>query len=322
MIGPFVETFGVVLVAAAAWYVGRRLGRLESRWWVVGYIVPLVLLLVVSAGRRFIWLEIDSPVGYLMVGRMEFVLLGVVVCMLMSTLIGRLKEDGQKRALRALMIFATCYMAVLPFLVPGLMYSYHLGMHTTITDNGVCIQTSNYTCGPAAAVTALRVLGYEAHEGRLAMLGHSSFVAGTPPDLMCRAITRQWGDEGVRCRVRMFDSVDDLRSEIAEGHVVLAIVKANIFNDHYVTVVAFHEDGQLIIADPARGLVAQQPDDFMQQWRRAGVVIESTEDRPPVMPSPVPAPSVDIGGGVPGDADEIDRDAVGGAGGAGQVQPE
>ncbi|MFW5798123.1 MAG: C39 family peptidase [Planctomycetota bacterium] len=322
MIGPFIETLGVVLVAVGAWYVGRRLGRLESLWWMVGYIVPLVLLLVVSAGRRFIWLEIDSAVGYLMVGRMEFVLLGVVVCMLMSTLIQRLKDDGQKRALRALMVFAVCYMSVLPFLVPGLLYNYHLGMKTTLTETGVCLQTSNYTCGPAAAVTALRVLGYKAHEGRLAMLGHSSFIAGTPPDLMCRAITRQWGARGVSCRVRMFGGLDDLRNEIAAGHVVLAIVKANIFNDHYVTVVAFHEDGHVVVADPARGMVVQEPEAFMDAWRRAGVVIGTSADRPPVMPSPVPGPSVDIGGGVPGDAHQVDRDPVGGAGGAGQEQPQ
>jgi hypothetical protein len=56
-------------------------------------------------------------------------------------------------------------VAIVPFLAPAFNRGYLAGLKTRIDADGVCRQSSEYTCGPAAAVTALRKLGLPAEEG-------------------------------------------------------------------------------------------------------------------------------------------------------------
>jgi predicted double-glycine peptidase len=50
----------------------------------------------------------------------------------------------------------------LPFLVPALIKERLSNLTTRLDSNGICYQSTDYTCGPAAAVTALRRLGLQA----------------------------------------------------------------------------------------------------------------------------------------------------------------
>jgi hypothetical protein len=56
-----------------------------------------------------------------------------------------------------------------------------------VDGDGVCRQSSHYTCGPASAVTVLRKLGLPAEEGEIAILSHTSALTGTEPDVLAKA---------------------------------------------------------------------------------------------------------------------------------------
>jgi predicted double-glycine peptidase len=135
-------------------------------------------------------------------------------------------------------------------------------------SDGVCLQTTGYTCGPAAAVTALRRLGFKADEGQLAILTHCTSFTGTPPDILADSLQSRYGRNGLRCEYRGFRDVAELKN----AGLTLAVVKFNFIVDHYVTVLAVN-DHTVTIGDPLYGLTEMSRHDFEDMWRFCGVAL-------------------------------------------------
>lgn len=77
--------------------------------------------------------------------------------LMMGTLASRLK--GRLR-FRLLLVFAVVLMvhsSVMPFVMPLLIRGRLQRLQTEIDSQGVCLQTTGFTCGPAATVTASAV---------------------------------------------------------------------------------------------------------------------------------------------------------------------
>jgi hypothetical protein len=55
------------------------------------------------------------------------------------------------------MVVVVVWFSVLPFLAPALVKGHLANLKTMVDSNGICFQTTDYTCGPAAAVTRLYV---------------------------------------------------------------------------------------------------------------------------------------------------------------------
>ncbi len=130
----------------------------------------------------------------------------------------------------------------------------------------MCAGSTTYTCGPAAAVTALGERGVIANEGDLAIRAHTTFAAGTPPDSLCSAIRSLYG---VRCRVAYFREI----KELSGLEPVIAVVKFGILVDHYVTVLDVNGT-KVVIGDPLFGKDTLTHDEFAERWRRRGIVFD------------------------------------------------
>jgi ABC-type bacteriocin/lantibiotic exporter with double-glycine peptidase domain len=135
----------------------------------------------------------------------------------------------------------------------------------------VCRQNTSYTCGPAAAVTGLRALGFPAEEGELAILANTSMAIGTPPDLLCAALQKRYAPEGLDCRYRHFDSIATLKNE----GLTLAIIKFAFLVDHYVAVLEV-TDRKVIVGDPFFGKQEYTHQEFSAKWRDCGIVLKRT----------------------------------------------
>ena len=142
-------------------------------------------------------------------------------------------------------------------------------LHTNINSDGVCIQTTDYTCGPAAAVTALRHLGLSAEEGRIAILSETSSIAGTPPDMLAEALQDEYGKDGLIAECRTFKNVAELR----QTGITLAVVKFTFLVDHWVAVLQI-TDSEVIVGDPTGGFMKLSYSDFEQKWRFVGVILK------------------------------------------------
>lgn len=265
-------TAGVLLLVAAAVCVGRWFSGLPKPYWLIGYVLPLLLIVGLEAGSRMPRVGSAPPVSWVLAGRTEFVVLGLAAVVLLTTPLSRLPRRRQKVMVCILMTLFVLHHSVLPFLEPAVLRSRLASLATTIDGDGVCLQSTSYTCGPAAAVTALRSVGFAAEEGRLAVLSHTSRTFGTQADLLCEAMRVCCGPAGPKCEYRYYGDLDDLD----DSEVTVVCVKHSWLVDHFVTVLDVQQDA-IVVADPLVGRRSIPREQFARTWRHYGIAIRPTK---------------------------------------------
>lgn len=267
--GGWIETTGVILTSILGAVIGCIFSRLKNRHWVWGYFLPLFLFALLAAAT-YITLTSFVPVfAWISGGRVRFVIIGIAVTMGSMTLLGRLKRPFEKVIIFAMMIAAVMWGAVMPFVLPLVIRTDLANLTTKFNKDNVCVQSTNYTCGPAAAVTALRKLGLTAQEGEMAVLSHSSPIVGTLPWCLYKAIQDRYAAEGIDCSLRGFDSVGQLR----EADVTLVVIKDGFMLDHCVAVIEVGNE-TVTIADPIMGQFKMSYKDFEGIWRFYGITLK------------------------------------------------
>lgn len=262
----WLETVGVAGLAVLGVLVGRRCARWWHPWWLIGYVVPLAIVVSISLSRWFPWLELQLPFRWVLAGRTEFALLAVVYTLLLTTLVSRLGRKRERVLLSVLMVACVISQSALPFLMPAFNYRQLTNLQTLVDGDGVCLQSNGYTCGPAATVTALRQIGVEAEEGELAIWAHTTHMTGSQPDVLCQVIRERYG---VSCRQVYFCDIGEMRSCLP----VVAIVKFAFLIDHFVTVLDVTES-VVVVGDPLAGRVEMTHEEFAKRWRRCGIVLD------------------------------------------------
>jgi predicted double-glycine peptidase len=268
MMVAFLQAIGVALLALAGVALGRWCSRLPGSWWSLGYILPLLVIVLVAIGNRKAEWQFVPPFSWLMTGRAEFALTGFAAAWMLTTPLSRLPRPRDRFVVAGAMVFFVATLSVWPFLAPGLIRERQLALETRVDDDGICRQSTKYNCGPAAAVTALRRLGLSAEEGDLAVLAYTTPTSGTAPDLLCRAIERRFADADIECVFRSFGTIDDLRLE----GIPVVVVKLSFLIDHYVAVLEVDEES-VLVGDPLSGLQRWSREEFERRWRKTGIVI-------------------------------------------------
>ncbi len=267
--GGWFEIAGVITAAFLGAVAGRSFSRLKNPHWGWGYLLPLTLIfslaLITYAG-----LNAFTPFfAWISSGRLRFVIIALSVTMGAMTLIGRLTNRIEKAFLFVVMICVVAWGAVMPFAYPLIIKNNLARLPTLIDADNVCFQSTPYTCGPAAAVTALSHLGIRAHEGELAILSHTSPIIGTMPWELYKAIEDRYAGNGIDCQFRHFDSISQLR----EADVTLAVIKDAFLLDHCVAVIEVGEN-TVTIGDPVFGKIQMSYKDFQGIWRFYGIALK------------------------------------------------
>lgn len=266
---PWFETICVVIVALLGLLLGRVFSRIQKPYWVCGYFLPLLLIAMMVMTRCANSLTFVPPFSWITTGRVKFVILSFIVPMSLITPLPRLPHKSEKLTICILMAVVVVWYSVLPFLVPALIKNPLSNLKTRVDSNGICFQTSGYTCGPAAAVTALRKLGLPANEGEIAVLSHTSPVAGTLPACLSAALQNRYAADGLKCQYRHFDSLDQLKS----ADITLAVVRDAFLRDHCVAVLEV-SDQMVVVADPVSGRKLMSHKQFEKIWRFSGIVLK------------------------------------------------
>ena len=266
---PWLETTGVILIAVFGVFAGRFFSRFRKLWWVLGYILPGVLIAMLAMIRFNNALYFVSPFTWIAAGRVRFVVLSLAVSMGLTVPLSRLPYKFEKLIVCVLMAGFVTWFSVMPFLVPALIKDHLSNLQTKFDKNGICRQTTGYTCGPAAAVTALGKLGLKANEGELAVLSYSSPVIGTLPACLSSALQDRYSAEGLICRYRRFDSIAQLKN----AGITLALVREAFLMDHCLAVLEVSDDA-VIVADPVMGARMMPYEQFEKIWRFCGIVLQ------------------------------------------------
>ncbi len=269
---PWLQASGVVVLGAAGLLLGGRLARLPGRWWLLGYVVPLLTVLLCGVALRYRPLELIPPFAWFTAGRREYVVLALGGAMIFGITLPRLGRPSQRAAIIALVTVLVLVEAAWPFLAPAFNQRELACLVTQFDDDGVCRQSTDYTCGPAATVTALKRLGITADEGELALLFSTTASTGTPPDVLAGRLNSHYGRAGLRAMHRSFRSVDELREQTP----ALAWVKFALLTDHVVAVLDVTSD-RIVLGDPFRGRRELALEEFPAAWRFIGVTLRREE---------------------------------------------
>ena len=202
-------------------------------------------------------------------GRIRFVVLSLVATVGLTAPVSRLRYRFERITVLFAMSLIVIWFGILPFLMPAFIREDLSNLETRLDAGGICYQTTAYTCGPAAAVTALGEMGITAEEGELAILSHSTPITGTLPSCLTGAINKRYGNLGLKCRYQYFDSI----SQLGEYETVLAVVKDSLLTDHCIAVLGL-EDGFVKVADPVYGKVSVRREEFKRMWRYSGIIFE------------------------------------------------
>jgi hypothetical protein len=204
-----------------------------------------------------------------MSGRTEFAVMGFACTLLLTTPMSRLRLRSQRRSVAILIVVFPLYFSVLPFLYPAFEYSRLADVDTMLDVDGVCIQSTHYNCGPAAAVTVLRRIGVPAEEGELALRSHTTRFTGAPMDSLSNAMRKKYA---VPCRIVYCRDVGELQDKTP----FVAIVEFCFMIDHYVAVLSVTEN-EVTIGDPLEGLRTCTPEEFDKEWRGCAIVIDKDQ---------------------------------------------
>jgi predicted double-glycine peptidase len=234
----------------------------------LGYFIPLALVLLYVVANQYPALAFTAPVSWLMRGRNKFALFGFMAAMLLTTPLLRLQRKRDRIVVSVLIFVIVGLVSVGPFLMPALDRSYLLRLETKIDTDGICRQSDSYNCGPASAVTALRKLGLHAEIGEIAILTHANSLTGTDPDVIAQALQERYGQEGLVAEFRLFKDLDELKS----AGLALVVIDFDFLTDHAVTVLEIN-DREVVVGDPLSGLAKMSHEEFLTKWCHCGVVL-------------------------------------------------
>jgi hypothetical protein len=282
---PWVETLAVLAAALAGSYLGLWLSRLRSPWWLLGYLLALPPILAAAVARWFPELCLVPPFQWIVGGRVRFAALAVAGPMVLLALRSRVPRQRDRFWISALASVVVGY-AILPFLTSALVRPSLLRLETRFAAGGICRQGTSYTCGPAAAVTALRRLGLAAQEGEIAVSSHSTPTVGTLVDSLVLALRERYGREGLSVEYRRPGGIADLAplvrddpgasSERPWARGAIAVIKHSFLVDHYVAVLQVTESN-VVVGDPLGGLRMFSHEEFLKIWRRSAIILSRME---------------------------------------------
>src|SRR2546423_5095055 len=82
---PWIETSVVGLLASGGVLLGRRFSRLRKPYWMLGYFIPLLLLLVIITIGKIPSLMFVAPTSWLSRGRTPFAIIGFIATLILTT---------------------------------------------------------------------------------------------------------------------------------------------------------------------------------------------------------------------------------------------
>lgn len=276
---PWLELLVVAVTALVAVLAARTAAG--SRWWPVTTLAGLAGIVILLFARRWPTLGVE-PLGWLLPGIRQHLVLAVALPLCLLPLAARLPRSRDRRALGGLALLGTAWWALAPVAAGALWQVEHRGNPPRQDLFGVHLQRGGYTCGPAAAVTACALLGVATSEDALARAGRTTPWWGTPLGQLADAVRST--DPDLLVTPRAYASADEL---LPDDGIHIAMVALSAISDHYVVVLARQGD-EALVADPLRGLRVWRWRDLERRFRGVGLALRHPQRSPPRLPGFLP----------------------------------
>lgn len=155
-------------------------------------------------------------------------------------------------------------------------------MSAQFDEDGVCRQSTAYSCGPAAGVTLLRLAGHEITEGEMARLCLLRRDKGVTPLELCRGLNVALRSQGRRATITRLlpEQLDAVRVPF------LAEIRRSRSPEHCLLVLAVRPD-RVLVADPAAGRYPFPRGDFAREWTGLAITLGPRHDHPDKTENPL-----------------------------------
>ena len=252
---------GLFLVAQ---YLGSRSRRLAE-------LCCLISILIIS----LIWIlhllhlyTLFSALDWITLSRLKFILLAAAVTFGLAAGLNTITSFWRRMAVRASLIVFLYVFIVLPFVIPAAIQNETRTLPLLLEGHGFCIQSRPYTCGPAAAVSALSRVGISAREGQIALGSRTAPLLGTNMWDLYKTVERICEKEHIPCSYQRMADLDQL----PPNSICMVSIKAGTFVSHCVTVLNYN-DRYVTLADPAVGLRYMTRREFNNTWYHTAVIL-------------------------------------------------
>jgi len=259
------EVPGAMLLGGVlGWWVSRR-----GNWsWLAVYAVGMALVGICVLQSRFPIVALRVLPPWFVAGPHRFPLAAMAIVVVLIPLGTRLRDAGQRRR----MVLLLAAMGLVVGGIPAVSAERAVAELSTIPDgwfaDGVCRQQTDYTCGPAAAATGLRLLGIRTSEAELGILARTSPAEGTSAPVLATVLAQRFAGDGLKVELRRFTDLDSLRKA---GLVLVEVHLAPLVN-HWICVREV-TDHQVVVGDPNSGWHAMSHKEFLASWWKTGVVL-------------------------------------------------
>jgi len=257
----------LIVLSLAGFYVGwRYVGPMTSRWWIVIALACLGITIMFSVFRFYPALEyhlIPSFIGNFV----EIVRWSPFVTLFFGIAAKKVTRKFLpiELAILALLFFTYAIMRV-NWIYQGNRINQN---KFQISEEGVCVQSTGYTCAPACAVTLLKHFGIATTEKEMADLSHTG-PGGTETTPQVRAIAQKAKEKGLKVDIITtdWDGLKQLRTPF------IVDVKWAPMIDHVLVVFKIKEDS-VSVGDPLSGRISDwNKERFLNSWRGSAIIIK------------------------------------------------
>jgi predicted double-glycine peptidase len=265
----------ILVLIVALFAAGMNCRRLPRPVWVVLFILPVVFWLLLRLASYVPSLAFGfAPVTWLFALRRPFLISAFIIAFAMGILIPQAPGRRLRVLLCILMFAGLIYHFAIPNIGPLLVRSPLRGIHSFM-DGGICLQSTSWTCGAAASVTALHTLGIEADEGELAILSYTTPMFGTDETLLARAMEERYRSQYLTTDFGYYKSVRDLQGLCP----ALVSIHMSYSVDHLVTVLEV-TDKTVVYGDPLKGLIIRPIEEFEEMWFNRALLVYRLQPAP------------------------------------------
>lgn len=258
---------GQAVAGAAALLLGRRIGRARPRTWKTVAVVAAVFMLGWPLMR---W----SPAHALrLIGVRPLIFIevtGIIIpAVLLFSIAALHVRPRDRRALHLMLVVCGLYFVRSGFWMLGPQVP---EWKTSRYADGVCRQSTGYTCVAASLVTLLRAHDIEAGETDMARLSYTEIGNGTTDSRAVYGLQRKLAGSPLEVRYEVMDY--DRLQQIELPCVVP--IEWGYFISHMVAVLAVKPDG-VVVGDPLEGSREMDRKAFTRVWLRRGIYLHNRE---------------------------------------------
>lgn len=259
---------GQAAAMIAATLVGHWLGGGSARGTRPVAIAAVVLMVAGPLGRLRPDLALRLlPVEVLVFA--EVTAVAIPAALLFAMAARQIPKAGDRRALRLLplvcaIFFVNAGLWMVRPPVPEMRSSHYA--------DGVCRQSTDYTCVAASLVTVLQKYGIETSEGEMARLSYTGVGQGTTDTRAVLALQRKLAGQPLDAR---YEPMDYARLQQV-GLPCLVPLKWGYFVSHMVAVLEVGDDA-VVLGDPLTGARRVSRREFEREWLRRGIHLVERE---------------------------------------------